>query len=88
MKRSKTYYRVRSVVRWVFWSTAVFLFMLGFDAVVDHFDKSDENECDVAVNFDFTWESASGSRIDVDDCRHPRGVVLAQNGTWEWAFSD
>ena len=88
MKRSKTYYNVRSVVRWVFWSTTVFLFMLGFGAVVDHFDESDENRCEVAVNFDFTWTSTTGDRVDVEQCSHPQGVDLLQDGTWIWTPAD
>jgi hypothetical protein len=78
---SEMYYKVRSVVRWVFWTSVAFLAITGFGKVV----KALENEpskCAVALNRDFTWE-ATGS-VDLAECRHPNNVVLLPGGTWVW----
>lgn len=88
VQRGRVYYSVRTLVRWVFWSTILFLIVVGLGTVLEFFDKSDENQCDVAVHFDFTWDSRSGDYVNVDRCNHPRDVVLLQDGTWIWALTD
>lgn len=86
--RSVGYYRVRSAVRFVFWASVSVLSVLGLSKVADAIDDSDENVCDVAVHFDFTWNSTTGEYIDVERCNHPRDVVLLQDGTWIWELAD
>lgn len=86
--KGRGYYAVRSLVRWVFWSTVLFLIVVGLGTVVEFFQESDENKCDVAVHFDFTWNSATGEYVDVERCNHPRDVILLQDGTWIWELTD
>lgn len=87
MKRSRSYYVVRSAVRWVFWSSVAGSVMIGAGAIGDWIDKSDENLCPVELNADFTWAPAGDSRVDIDSCRHPVGKVLLSDGRWDWDWS-
>lgn len=85
---SQTYYTVRSVVRFIFWGSVVFLAMFGFARMVDSAHARNLSRCPVELNRDFTWQSENGARVSIANCRHPRGVVLNQNGTWDWEVTE
>lgn len=72
------YYKVRSVVRWVFWTGIVMLGVVYLGRVVD----TQPPTCNVRVNFDFTWDNPNN--VDISKCQHPDNVVLHRNGTWKW----
>ena len=40
MQRGRVYYAVRTLVRWVFWSTILFLIVVGLGTVLEFFDKT------------------------------------------------
>lgn len=82
--RGRSYYAVRSFVRFVFWTGASALVVLGASQVSKALED-DTPKCNVVLNSDFSWDSANGSVVNVYSCKHPRGVVLGKNGTWDWA---
>ena len=71
-KRTATYYKVRSVVRFVFW-TGVYI-----GRVVD----TAPPKCDIQVNRNFTWDNPRA--VDVSKCQQPNNVILKGDGTWAW----
>lgn len=85
--RTETYYRVRTTVRFVFWSTALVLATLGVVALQDLVAALEDHrdECDIVLNRDFTWNSAvPGEVVSVHSCSAPTNVTLLENGTWRW----
>jgi hypothetical protein len=48
----------------------------------------DKPECDVHLNFNFTWNADDFASLNpnmtLNDCRHPDDVVLSMDGTWDW----
>lgn len=73
------YYTIRTIVRGVFWGTLAFLSLW---LIVESTDD-DRPYCDVAINFDFTWEWQS-EPTDLSSCRHPELTILNPDGTWDW----
>lgn len=84
--KSKTYKRVRTVVRYVFWGAMGYLAVLGVSALQDVVSALENKpaDCDIVLNRDFTWDSASGEIINVYSCSAPHNVTLLKDGTWEW----
>ncbi len=72
------YYKVRSVVRWTFWSGVFFFGVVFIGRAVD----TDAPRCDVQVNRDFTWTNERG--VDISKCSAPKNVILHSDGTWDW----
>jgi hypothetical protein len=87
-QRSEAYYAVRSAVRWVVWSSVAALAVVGAGTAADWIDDSDENLCPVILRSDFSWESATGNTVNVNQCRPPLGKILLANGTWDWDSTD
>lgn len=77
------YYKVRSVVRFVFWFAVAVAFVFGFGALVNRNDD-DARNCPVELWRDFTWTSINNQTFDLDACEHPTGIVLLPDGTWWW----
>lgn len=77
-KHPPIYYKVRSVVRWTFWTGIAMLGVVYLGRVVD----TAPTKCDVQVNRDFTWSNPKG--VDISQCSHPVNVILHEEGTWEW----
>ena len=85
--RTEMYYRVRTAVRFIFWSAALLLGTLGVIALRDLVSALEGNpeDCNIVLNRDFTWDSAvPGEIVDVHSCGAPNNVTLLENGTWEW----
>lgn len=85
--KTENYYRVRAIVRFIFWSAALVLGTLGVVALQDLVAALENNpaDCDIVLNRDFTWDSAvPGEVVNVHSCSAPTNVTLLENGTWEW----
>lgn len=84
--KTKTYKRVRSVVRYIFWGSMGYLAVLGLIALQDIVNALENKpaDCNIVLNRDFTWDSASGDVINVYTCSAPNNVTLLKDGTWEW----
>jgi len=84
--KTKTYKRVRSVVRYIFWGSMGYLAVLGLIALQDVVNALENKpaDCNIVLNRDFTWDSASGDVINVYTCSAPNNVTLLKDGTWEW----
>jgi hypothetical protein len=87
MKKSHTYYAIRTSVRFVFWSSIVV--GLVFTVVkISEISLGLKPPCPSVLNVDFTWESKNPntkvSDIDLSACEHPHYVVLYSDGTWGW----
>ena len=84
--KTKTYKRVRSVVRYIFWGSMGYLAVLGLIALQDIVNTLENKpaDCNIVLNRDFTWDSASGDVINVYTCSAPNNVTLLKDGTWEW----
>ena len=84
--KSNTYKRVRTAVRCVFWGTMGYLAVLGVSALQDVVSALENKpaDCDIVLNRDFTWDSASGEVVNVYSCSAPNNVTLLKDGTWEW----
>jgi hypothetical protein len=85
--KPQSYYKIRSVVRVVFWSAVVFFVTYGTlvlgDVIADLY-RGDE-ACEVTLHRDFSWDSTTGEPIDIDSCEAPTNVILLEEGRWEWA---
>jgi hypothetical protein len=83
---TETYYRVRTAVRFIFWSAALFLATLGVVALQDVVAalEDDREDCNIVLNRDFTWDSATGEIVNVYSCSAPTNVTLLEDGTWQW----
>jgi hypothetical protein len=90
MKKQKTthtpiYFAVRSAVRFLFWGCALSALTIG---VVKVSEMGDKPECDVHLNFNFTWNTDDFASLNpnmtLNDCRHPDDVILSMDGTWDW----
>ncbi len=81
---SPMYYKVRSVVRFAFWS-AVGLGVFSLLNFVLNGVSEDNSKpvCDVTLDRDFTW-SWNGTAIHLTTCDSPQDVVLNVDGTWRW----
>jgi hypothetical protein len=73
------YYRVRSVVRWTFWTSIFFLTVVYLGYVVN----TNKPDCDIQVDRNFTWSNPKG--VDITACSAPNNVILNKDGTWRWA---
>ena len=73
------YYKVRSIVRWLFWTMVYFIALVLFGLVLEG-DQS--QECDVDLLFNFTW--TSDKPIDLSQCVPPSNVTLFRDGRWAW----
>jgi hypothetical protein len=84
--KSKAYKRVRTVVRYIFWGSMGYLAVLGLIALRDIVTALENKpaDCDIVLNRDFTWDSASGEVVNVYSCSAPNNVTLLKDGTWEW----
>ena len=84
--KSKAYKRVRTVVRYIFWVSMGYLAVLGLIALRDIVTALENKpaDCDIVLNRDFTWDSASGEVVNVYSCSAPNNVTLLKDGTWEW----
>ena len=84
--KTKTYKRVRSVVRYIFWGSMGYLAVLGLIALQDIVNALENKpaDCNIVLNRDFPWDSASGDVINVYTCSAPNNVTLLKDGTWEW----
>ena len=84
--KSKTYKRVRSAVRYIFWGSMGYLAVLGLIALQNIVSALENKpaDCDIVLNRDFSWDSASGEVINVYSCSAPNNVTLLKDGTWEW----
>ena len=84
--KTKTYKRVRSVVRYIFWGSMGYLAVLGLIALQDIVNALENKpaDCNIVLNRDFTWDSASGDVINVYTCSAPNNVTLLKDGTWGW----
>ena len=85
--RQISYYRTRSIVRILFWGAIVLVVGWVIQNTINNLREPD-NTCPVVLNEDFTWVSDNYFDIDVDRCTHPDLVILHQNGSWEWDYSD
>lgn len=82
------YYRIRSVVRTVFWTTLI----ASTFVVIFEINDDDRPECDVTLDISggrFTWNSEDFASLhpdieSIDDCRQPDNVVLREDGSWDW----
>lgn len=85
--KSRTYKQVRTAVRCIFWGAMGYLAILGVSALQDVVSALEDRpaDCAIALNKDFTWDSASGDVVNVNSCSAPNNVVLLEDGTWEWA---
>ena len=83
---TETYYRVRTAVRFISWSAALFLATLGVVALQDVVAalEDDREDCNIVLNRDFTWDSATGEIVNVYSCFAPTNVTLLEDGTWQW----
>ena len=77
-KRTATYYKVRTAVRFVFWTGVAFFGVVYLGRVVD----TAPPKCDIEVNRDFTWDNPRA--VDVSKCQQPNNIILKGDGTWEW----
>ena len=84
--KSKAYKRVRTVVRYIFWGSMGYLAVLGLIALRDIVTALENKpaDCDIVLNRDFSWDSASGEVVNVYSCSAPNNVTLLKDGTWEW----
>ena len=84
--KSKAYKRVHTVVRYIFWGSMGYLAVLGLIALRDIVTALENKpaDCDIVLNRDFTWDSASGEVVNVYSCSAPNNVTLLKDGTWEW----
>lgn len=84
--KTKTYKQVRSVVRYIFWVSMGYLAVLGVIALQDVVNALENKpaDCDIVLNRNFTWDSASGEVVNVYTCSAPNNVTLLKDGTWEW----
>ena len=84
--KSKTYKRVRSAVRYIFWGSMGYLAVLGLIALQNIVSALENKpaDCDIVLNRDFSWDSARGEVINVYSCSAPNNVTLLKDGTWEW----
>ena len=76
------YYKVRSVVRFVFWFGLALSFILAFGRIVNDDEK---DRCPVDLWQNFTWSSVDNKTFNLDTCQHPTGIVLLPDGTWWWS---
>lgn len=83
-KHPPIYYKIRSAVRFAFWGSLAAGTLIGAMRLTE--DK--RPECDVKLNFDFTWNSEDFASLNegltLDQCRQPDDVVLHMDGTWDW----
>jgi len=85
--RRRSYYQIRSTVRIFFWGFVALAGVWTIQKTVDNLQEPD-NTCPVLLNENFTWDSDNYFDVDVDRCTHPDLVILHQNGSWEWDYSD
>lgn len=84
--KSETYYTIRTAVRCIFWSLTILVGTLGVMALQDIVAALDAHgkPCDIVLNRDFTWDSATGQIVNVYSCDAPTNVTLLEDGTWRW----
>jgi hypothetical protein len=84
--KSRTYKQVRTAVRCVFWGTMGYLAVQGLIALQNIVTALENKpaDCNIVLNRDFTWDSASGDVINIYSCSAPNNVTLLKDGTWEW----
>ena len=80
-QKSPLYYTVRTLVRITIWGLVASLGITCAAALVSS-SKDNTPKCDVMLELNFTWYG------NVNQCEKPEGVVLKDNGTWEWANPD
>lgn len=73
------YYSVRTVVRWVFWSLAMWGLLLTLSWVSNLGDKP---ECPITLNDDFTY--TANKTFVLGECYAGHNITLNGNNTWEW----
>jgi hypothetical protein len=78
MKHSRSYYIIRSAVRFVFWTTVFTSAMYGAIAIAQIGQKP---ECPITLNIDFTYEI--NEPYDPDTCDLPTNITL-ESGWWRW----
>lgn len=78
------YYQIRTLVRFVFWGTVLFLAGTGCGKLAEMANPTDDNPCAVNVNRDFTW--TTNAPLNIDLCDHPEGIMLFDDGHWEWDY--
>ena len=83
--RSKTYYQVRTGVRWAFYTTLGGLLVFGGSWAVERAYGDDRPTCLVNLGRDFTWSPAGTDLVTLRNCQAPRGVVLHGDGRWAWS---
>lgn len=73
------YYKIRTVVRCVFWGSVG----AGLMAFASWFSQLDDKPaCPITLNSDFTYEASQS--FEVASCDPGRNVVLVDNTRWEW----
>jgi hypothetical protein len=78
------YYRIRTLVRVIFWGTVAAGIGIGLGELADAVDTTNDNPCDVSIHRDFTWTASAP--VDLTACDHPVGIDLLQDGRWEWEY--
>jgi len=81
--RSQSYYTVRSLVRWVFWTTVLFISIVVFGTLLN-LRVEEKGPCDVTIESNFLWRP-NATQIDIEACDHPDGVLLNSDWTWQWS---
>lgn len=78
------YYQIRTLVRVAFWGAVALLAGAGCGRLAEAISPADDNPCAVNVNRDFTWTTYAPLNIDL--CDHPEGIMLFDDGHWEWDY--
>jgi hypothetical protein len=85
MNKSRTYYAIRTSVRFAFWSS---LLVGAVFTVVKISEIGFPPPCPSVLSVDFTWEpknpNTKVSDVDLSACEHPHYVILYNDGTWGW----
>lgn len=79
MKRSRSYYTIRSIVRFTFWTTTITGAMF---AAVWVSEIGQKPECPIRLNFDFTYTQLAP--FDSNECTPGDNVTLTGPQTWAW----
>jgi hypothetical protein len=78
-RRPKSYYIKRSIVRWLFWSSASLAAVFALSAIAT---RDAQPPCPISLQPDFTYISKEA--FSLDECDLPYNISINDNGRWWW----